>query len=266
MVLFSSCVNAFMVWRLLALSLAFSFAVMGKSWATDAVVLSFKGEGEIKPGTVLSETDKITLPEGSQLVIITASGMKIEVKGPFTGSVAERIGVGASAAGAGSKVNLVSAFSKLFNSSAFSTKAMGAFRSLGQPALADAWAFDVTEGGTVCFQNSADLKMWRSKPENDDVVSVKGGDVSVQFEMPKDKALVDWPTDVPTKDSSAYDVRVENGKTVLVTLKAVPADLPTRMHTAAWMSENGCERQATLLIVNADIDKLLQGLAQSGKF
>jgi len=253
------------VWRFFILPLTVFVFLTGEALAADLVVLSASNVKNLRTGTVLTTNDQVNIPKGSSLILITERGLKVKVEGPFSGTLAAQLKE-RSDARQGQKVNLVNAFAKLFNSSAFSTKAMGAFRSLAAPALSDPWAFNVNSGGTVCFQRSETLKLWRSSVSNTDTVSLQGADDITLFELPRGQAFVPWPVDVPRNDLETYELTLSNDPPIDITLRTVPGDMPTRMHAAAWMSENGCSDQATLLIVNADIDKLLQGLAQSGKF
>ena len=72
--------------------------------------------------------------------------------------------------------------------------------------------------------------------------------------------------DLPRRNGQSYNLAISSGPAVDLTLLRVPVTLPTRMHTAAWMSENGCPNQALLLALTADVDRLLEGLGKAGKF
>ncbi|MBF0251765.1 MAG: hypothetical protein HQL35_14180 [Alphaproteobacteria bacterium] len=236
----------------------------GPAWAGQAVVLSSAGTDAWPTGTVLSDTENLSVPEHGRLVVITENGLKVQVDGPFEGSIAEQLDTGADKAGAA--VDVIRALSKLFTRPGFTTQALGAFRSFGEPALADPWAFDIGTGGAVCYPAGGAPNLWRASARRDDTVVIRGGGGAARFTLPKGQAIQPWPVEVPMKDGADYTLTGESGRVVTVTAHAVPADMPTRMHIAAWMSENGCDSQATLLVVSADIDKLLEGLAQSGKF
>lgn len=239
--------------------------------ASELVVMKVTGQADYKVGDVFQNDDALEIPDGATLLLISSLGKKIQIAGPFVGTLGDedKGSVGAApekAPGIGLKVDLVQSLARLFKTQVVETSSLGAFRSIGTPILSDPWSHDVYKGQSYCYQLASDLKLWRAQTARSEKLILKSASDQIELTWPAGDHQIGWPVDLPAVSSEQYSASLANGETVQFALHKAPDDLPTRIHVAAWMAENKCDQQAMLLVVNSDIDKMLEGLAQDGKF
>lgn len=258
--------------RVLISILSFSlFLSIGTAHSRELVVMKAVGSLSYKAGDVLENDDIINIPENSSLLLISSLGKKIKIAGPFSGSFGadEKSNSQLSPQqepGIGIKLDLVKSLARLFKTQVVDATSLGAFRSLGTSVLSDPWSYDLYKQTSYCFKNTSGLTLWREKIAKAETLTLKSSHDLVQLTWKKGEHSVSWPVDLPPSNGQDYTAILPNGKNISFALHQAPSDLPTRIHTAAWMAENKCDYQAMLLVVNSDIDNMLEGLAQDGKF
>ncbi len=231
-------------------------ATVGTATASALVVLDVQGESDLRRGDVLEAEAGLFLSADSRVTLVNEAGEKIEVVGPFQGTVDPPAGAG--------EPKLVETMAALFQSNRV-PDAVRTYRTFGN-STPGPWAYVPAEGGNYCFDDPDNLSLWRQANDRDDKVLFQspGGEAAVKWQ--RGQAVLDWPVDLPRDNGQSYDLAINGGPTVGLTLLRVPITMPTRMHAAAWMSENGCPNQALLLALTADVDRLLEGLGKAGKF
>lgn len=234
----------------------FLVAAAGGSWASALVVLDVNGQSDLRRGDVLESEAGLFLAPETRLILVNEAGEKIEVVGPFQGEIETPDGPG--------EPRLVETMAALFKSTR-APDAVRTYRTFGT-ATPGPWAYNPAMGGNYCFEDPDRLSLWRETNARNDKVLFRSPDGEAAVQWQSGSAVLDWPVDLPRRNGQSYNLAINDGPAVDLTLLQVPVTLPTRMHTAAWMSENGCPNQALLLALTADVDRLLEGLGKAGKF
>lgn len=228
----------------------------GTASASALVVLDVDGASDLRRGDVLDTDAGLFVPEDARLTLINEAGEKIEVVGPYQGDIAPAEKVGGP--------DLVAKMAALLKS-AGTSDALRTYRTFGNTTPGP-WAYDPVKGGNYCFEDPEHLSLWRETSSRDDKVLFQAPQAEAAVAWQSGAAVLDWPVDLPRDDGQTYSLAVSNGPKVDLKLIQVPTTMPTRMHAAAWMSDNGCPDQALLLALTADVDRLLEGLGKAGKF
>lgn len=230
--------------------------VAGPAGANALVVLDAVGASDLRRGDVLNSDAGLFVPADARLTLVNQAGEKIEVVGPFQGIIEPPDGAGTP--------ELIETMAVLLRSARV-PEAVRTYRTFGT-ATPGPWAYDPAKGGNYCFEDPDRLSLWRETAARNDRVLFKAPEGEAAVPWKSGASILDWPVDLPRRNGQAYSLALNGGPGVDLTLLRVPATLPTRMHTAAWMSENGCPDQALLLALTADVDRLLEGLGKAGKF
>lgn len=239
-----------------AVMLASMLGVAANAWASTLVVLDVDGASDLRRGDVLDTDAGLFVPADARLTLVNEAGEKIEVIGPFQGDIDPPDGQ--------AEPQLVATMAALFKSNRVSD-AVRTYRTFGT-ATPGPWAYEPAKGGNYCFEDPDRLSLWREADRQAKKVLFKAPEAEAAVQWHSGRAVLDWPIDLPRRNGESYSLAISDGPRVDLTLLRVPATLPTRMHAAAWMSENGCPNQALLLALTADVDRLLEGLGKAGKF
>jgi len=228
----------------------------GSASASALVVLDVAGASDLRRGDVLEAEAGLFLAPETRVTLVNEAGEKIEVVGPFQGIVEPPAGKG--------EPELVRQMAALLKSNRVGDT-IRTYRTFGT-ATPGPWDYVPAEGGNYCFDDPDRLSLWRESNDRDDKVLFSSPDGEAAVQWKRGNTVLDWPVDLPRRNGQSYNLAISSGPAVDLTLLRVPLTLPTRMHTAAWMSENGCPNQALLLALTADVDRLLEGLGKAGKF
>lgn len=229
--------------------------------AADYVVMERDGDTTFEIGDIVDGTEPVALPDSSSLTLVSSSGEKIRVEGPFVGALG---GVGDSASGQASVP--MRSLANLFRAQAEWAATHRLVRSLGEEPNADPWIFDIEWDSAYCYRNPGDAALWRRKAVSDGAVEITVSGDRVATNWPKGANKLEWPADMPISVGDQYSIRVDKDDKRLIEFKKLPKDLPTRAHMAGWMADNACDDQAVLLMLSAEIDWMLSGLVKSGEF
>lgn len=224
-------------------------------------------------GEVISDAYELTLDEGESLTLVGEAGEKVMLNGPHDGPISTVIPASPSdeaaqeGEDADTDLNLVATLSHLFADG----NGQAVFRSVGGQATAptNPWSIDVQRDGVHCVDPGNVPLLWRPPRKLLAAVTVRNEPTAQEARVAwaTDKNEVPWPIEVSIEDGVQYSLKAEPATMpTLLEIRSVPAGMPTRMHAAAWMSDNDCKEQARLLVLSADIDKLIGDLAEEGKF
>ncbi len=239
--------------------------------AAQLVVVGVEGNVPVGLGDIVDDVKPMILGEGTALTLINANGQKLKVTGPHKGPLGGKKAVAAegSAKGAGLNIgyDVVKSLAGLFKSQV-DAKSLGAFRAA--PAkVPGPWMYNVGSEASYCLGAGEKPKLWRESARKKQIVNLtdQTGASKKTLVWKKGISTLSWPSAIPFKSGATYKAKVgKKGKEQAVKVHVVPNDLPTRAHQAAWMMEKGCGEQARLLVVTANIDRMIQDLEKAGQF
>ena len=188
-------------------------------------------------GRSLPDNARITLRANDTLVVLGAGGTRtFRGPGTFSPSAAVRAGQRTIASSDGRRARI------------------GAVRSAGLvPQSPTIWHVDVTQSGTFCLANSANVMLWRPDATAPTRLTITApGGAAQSANWPAGQATLPWPPGTPIAGGGAYSFR-QAGVAVPTqitfrTLQTSPTDLQA---VAAALIENGCQEQLDLLVESA---------------
>ena len=188
-------------------------------------------------GRSLPDNARIVLRANDTLVVLGAGGTRtFRGPGTFSPSAAVRAGQRTVASSDGRRARI------------------GAVRSAGLvPQSPTIWHVDVTQSGTFCLANSANLMLWRPDATlTTRLTVVAPGGAAQSAEWPAGQATLSWPPGTPITNGAVYSFR-QAGVAVPTqitfrTLSTQPTDLQA---VAAALIANGCQEQLDLLVESA---------------
>ncbi len=214
--------------------------VLGASMAQaeDAVLVS-SSVADYVPGTIISDAQKLALPDGANAVFLFRSGEMLELKGPFEGSL-----VVAHAKGHASGVE---ALVQALRGEGIDASAVGATRSLG-PLVHSAMdgkrvTIDPHRSAIYCI-GSADT-LWLRRPTGAAPTAQlrrRGSVRSVSW--PGNAAQIEWPADLLVEDGDRFDTLDASGAPVAT---IILRRLESGKSETAWIAASfllGCREQA----------------------
>ncbi len=218
-------------------------------------------------GGVLKGEDTVTLSKGEKVTVISDSGQKVEIDGPIQNTVAileDRLTKAAPAKPV-LRSNIIASISGLFkgNRGSALTRSFGSGGPMPTP-----WHLDITRTGKTCFRKDDVARLWRPGPTPADTINIVNAATgeTADLSIASGERILDWPLQVRLEDGVTYTVtRRSNNATISANIILMSEDFPTRMHEAAWMTDNGCDPQARQLIVTSEIDLFINELTASGK-
>ena len=201
--------------------------------AGDLVVIAAEGS-ELKPGTVVDDAQVLQLPVGAKVVLLSESGKTTTLTGPHNGVP----GIKSSKQDQG----VVSSLSKLLTRSE-GANVMAAFRGGANKRKHQPYAIDSRKSGLHCV--AAPVVLTRRSVKYEDALSIEvlatGEKATRTWSVGQSET--NWPSDLAIVEGQPYRITLPL-KTVEVRLRWIPEGLATDAHRAAWMADNGCERQA----------------------
>lgn len=214
----------------------------------DYVVVKAEGGVDLKPGSVVADSQKVVLADKQSVTLVSSKGVKLTLKGPFNGMVPI---VGGDASAAQADKTVMSSLAGLFADEAKNTQMLGATRALGPGALkVGAWDIPVGNSGNFCVQRDQPPLLWRAKARYKQVLVIKpesGKDVELAWQRKRDR--LSWPSTVEIKDGGRYSLRFANkAEAIDVTLHVTGDSFPSDLHLASWMISKQCTQQALVVI------------------
>ena len=222
--------------RLFAALLALPM-LSGIAWAQDAVVLSSTAPGYTLGMTVLG-TDHLALPDGASLTLLFQSGEILRLGGPFDGTIHPPNSTGEDTS--------ISRLADLFRAQGTDASVIGGTRSAARRTdgiETDDVLVNPQRSGTYCVRRSTSV--WLARPDMDrPAVAIRRRGSSRTMAWPEDAARIEWPSDVQIDDASQFTIETHGlARSIVVTFRMLPADLPTGPARIATGIILGCQEQ-----------------------
>jgi hypothetical protein len=223
-----------------AFGISLVLAAAGSAGAAELVVVESHGI-RLTPGQPVDGAKPLTLLDGQQVTLLSASGQVVHLEGPSDAPPDSQV------KGSGSDVK--SAVTALLTERKARTSEVGVVRGESDVKLPNPWVVDVTHPGTSCVEVGKPVVLWRSGDLSDTQVSIAPADRSwsVSGHWPPNADQLSMPANLPLRDQKSYVVTV-GSKPAPVTLRIIPASVTNDAMRAGWMSEVGCDNQATALL------------------
>lgn len=224
---------------------AFMGLTIGMRAATAAEIVIIESTvPDIEAGSIVADTDAITVPAGELIVIVEEDGSSRTIEGPFEGA----IGSAGEAEGGGLIANL----GKLVQDREESRQVLGAIRAAPGQIAPEVFLIDVARSGVACVPDGDAIRLWRPETlgmETEFALEAAGGAAAVRVLWPENAQTLDWPGGLAAVDGTAYRARLMAApRPSEITLRRIPADLSSDAERIAWMIEAGCRRQARLAL------------------
>jgi len=200
----------------------------------------------IPPGAVIDGDKAINVADGAELRMLAEDGTPVAIQGPFSGLIP--LPVHDEAVPAPEGPPLVEALAEMVGEGKIDSSEFGATRSVRpNMTVSDAWMVDLSSPGIVCVQPGGRPQIWHSVAGGGLFRALDGkGEAKLAFAG--DGKAQAWPEGLPISDGGGYAFVSKTGSPILMTLKRAPAGLPTLAHVIRWLSDNGCARQARLIL------------------
>lgn len=209
------------------------------------LVVIASGVPAYKPGQVVKSGAAIEVPAGASVTLVSETGQTVILKGPFSGPAK------AGGKGGGDK-KLIASLSGLLSGSGKETGSLGTMRAVAPPKPpTDPWVINTGKSGVFCVKAKGPVLLWRAKAGKARTLTLKNlSDKSrSKAKWPAGKATLEWPSKVNLTEGARYLLRMKGSRAARkFKLHLVPSGLASDAHRAVWMAQNGCEKQAMLLL------------------
>lgn len=223
---------------------AFTFALSSAAFAADMVIVASTAPA-FSAGQIIQHDTPLDIPAGSSITVIAQNGQSRTLTGPYSGAP----GIGS---GSGGKDGVVASLSGLFAGSGQESATLGVMRSIPPLPPSDPWVVNIGRSGDHCVPAKGSVQFWRAQADRTQILVLKHMGkprAKSQADWTQDAQILTWPEDVPRIDGGTYLARIKDGKTARkVTLHIAPDGLKSDVHSAAWMADQGCRRQAIILL------------------
>jgi hypothetical protein len=202
--------------------------------AEDAVLVSSSVAAYV-PGTIVSDTQTLALPDGANAVFLFRSGEMLELKGPFEGRLVAAISKG----GAGGVQALVQAL----RSDGIDASAVGATRGFPQARQGQRVMIDPHRSAIYCV--GPDDTLWLRRPADaapSAQLRRRGSVRSISW--PGDAVQIEWPADLLVEDGDRFET-LDPAGTAVATI--ILRRLDGGKSDTAWIAASvlaGCREQA----------------------
>ncbi len=211
--------------------------------AAELVIIS-SSSNDFKVGQVIDSSADISLTSDATVTLISENGKVITINAPHSGPIQ----VENPADGDGS---LIPSLKKMISGEKTEAGSLGVMRSVGGSDLPeDPWAIIAGKGGSYCVSSSKPVVLWRPNSLKTSKLSLLNtdNDKEVRTTWHAGQNILHWPRLLPLIDGATYRVDLSGeSKLPKLSIQIVP-DLPTSAHSAVWMAEHGCKKQAMRLI------------------
>lgn len=229
---------------------AFLLVALAQSPAQGAQLIVVEARGsDLKPGQSVDGAAPLTLAGGARVVLVSAEGTTLTLKGPFSGPPEGDGGGGKGNKVADSLKNLVAARTA-------DTTSLGAARNGSQVELPDPWLWDATAIGDVCKRRGERTVLWRPASEAEVALTILPADRSwsATTRWPAGFSTLALPADLPIGDGDTFLLEMA-GSSAALTVHEAPPGLATEAGQGAWMAVSRCDRQLPALIKRLAVDQ-----------
>ncbi len=213
------------------------------------VVASSADQTSLQPGSVLNSKQKIKLPAGSKVTVLSESGSVITLEGPYSGTFSSKI-----SDGDGTKTkersSAITKISKFVTRNSEKSNVIGASRAINTPdgIKQGVWLMAVDSSGHRCIRSNNAMMSRRNTRD-----TIK---ISLRSESAKRTGLI-WENGKGTMPLPSEFI--EDGILIIMKIDIQPRRfnlhvLPTTIKDKqwgkilVWMIENNCSRQSSVLI------------------
>ena len=214
--------------------------------------VSAQGQGQIyvlestatgvKAGTAYAMGDRIAVPAGASVRVVTPSGKTLTIKGPYTGTGAEL------AQGQKANDGVIAWIKNLVQTGGSNEKTPGATRSMraSEPPAVFSWTdVPTTIDSTICIENGAKLQLRRAVAQAADRITVVDLTTAqrAEVEFAAGSQTAAWPAGVTPRADGAYTLLApENRPRRQVTLRVLNR-LPGEDDVLAELAARECRYQ-----------------------
>jgi hypothetical protein len=212
----------------------------GQALAAELVVVEARGI-KLAPGTSVDGAKPLSLQEGQQVTLLSASGQIVKLEGPSDAAPEAQVRA--------VSADTASAVTALLTERRARTSEVGVVRGENDVKLPDPWVVDITHPGTSCIVAGRPVVLWRSDDMAQTKVSIAPADRSwnVSGAWPAAADRLQMPANLPLRDQTAYVINV-GGRLAPVTLRLIPGSVDNDVMRASWMAQVGCDNQANALL------------------
>lgn len=214
--------------------------------AADLVVINSNAPG-IAKGAVIDDAKPISVPAGSRVSLVSATGAVVTINGPFDGPPSQRAG------GGGGDGRLVASLATLLQGHASDQTQLGAHRGGGEEPD-QPFQLNTSKSADFCVPAGTTVKLWRPAGRKEQIgrariKSLETGGLQKEFTWAVGEMEVAWPAGVPVKDGGAYLISSSDmPQPARVIIHIMPPGVAPGPAQAAWMADNGCVDQALLAL------------------
>ena len=230
--------------RVLTLAASLLVAGAGSGHAQGQIFVLESTAPSLRVGTAFAMDERITIPAGASVRIVTPSGRTQTIKGPYSGLATDLA--------RGQKVNdSVMAWLKNFVQTGGSNeKTPGATRSARMPPQLPAAGFSwttipTTMNSTICVEKGAKLQLQRASSQAADRVTVVDLTTAErgEVEFAAGSQVAVWPAGIAPRDDRAYALLApENRPRRQLTLRVLDS-LPGEDSVLAELAARDCKYQ-----------------------
>ena len=225
---------------LTGISLALLAAAGVAAEAAELIVVESHGI-RLTPGQPLDGSKPLALLDGQQVTLLSSNGQVVRLEGPSEAAPDSQVKGGGG--------DIKGAVTALLTERKARTSEVGVVRGENDVKLPNPWVVDVTHPGTSCVDAGKPVVLWRSGDLSEAGVTIAPADRSwsVSGHWPNGADQLSMPASLPLRDQKSYVVNI-GGKLAPVTIRVIPASVTNDAMRAGWMSEVGCDNQATALL------------------
>lgn len=208
--------------------------------AAELIVVELHGI-RLTPGQPVDGSKPLSLLDGQQVTLLSSSGQIVKLEGPSEAPPDSQV--------KGGSGDVSGAVTALLTERRARTSEVGVVRGENDVKLPNPWVVDVTHPGTSCVEAGKPVVLWRSEDLSETQVSIAPADRSwsVAGHWPAAADQLSMPASLPLRDQKSYVINV-GGKLAPVTMRIIPASVTNDAMRAGWMSEVGCDNQASALL------------------
>ncbi len=214
----------------------------------DMVVIS-SDSPDLAPGQIIKEGQKIDIPDGKKVALVSDTGTPVNLKGPYSG-----VPSGKSSAGGGK--GLADALSKIVaapESEASKVSAIRALPKAGKGGDTDLWHVNATQSGMNCVIAGTKVKIWRPGTKAGAKLQIKNGKTGKTADLvwPEGADTAAWPAGFSLDDGAKYLIRVTGEMMpTAVQIKVIESVKGNPGEKAVHLAEKGCKAQAMALLMS----------------
>lgn len=236
----------FALHRFLVLMGTASLALFTSVQAAPVVVLS-STLGDLPPGSIVDGATPITVPAGGLVMINDATGSTRTLAGPYTGPIGEL-----AVAQDSGRSDIAESLSLLIASRDEQQAKLGAVRAAPTQRVHDPSFLTVANSASQCVFVGEPVSLWRPATLDANsrlTIEDKETGMAATKTWPLGAAVIEWPTELPMRDSARYQVFLDvSPRPIELDLHVGAVELTDPTAKIAWMRDVGCQRQALQML------------------